>query len=168
MPQANKGDKVQVHYTGKLDDGSIFYSSGGSGDVLFSPEEFVIGQKDDELLPAFQEAVIGLEPGQRVQVRIACADAYGPRLEERVFTAPRGELSVEEEVLEDWCFYYHSKRKVGPTHPKKGDRVEFSWPDGSHAPAYVIEVTDTTYTFDANHPLAGQNLTYDITLVNIL
>ena len=84
MAKAKYGDKVQVHYTGTLDDGTIFDSSGGSGYVIFSPIEFVIGQEGD-LLPKFQEAIIGLEPGQSVKVKIACEDAYGARSEERMY-----------------------------------------------------------------------------------
>lgn len=165
MAKAKQGDKVQVHYTGTLDDGTIFDSSGGSGYVIFSPIAFVIGQEGD-LLPKFQEAIIGLDPGQSVQVKIACEDAYGARFEERKYVVERSELSKKEDLLES--FRYPNGKKVPGFNPKKGDLMEIALADGSCAQVTLTEVTDTTITFDANHPLAGKDLTFDITLVNIL
>lgn len=165
MVKAKYGDKVHVHYTGTLDDGTIFDSSGGSGYVIFSPMEFVIGQEDD-LLPKFQEAIIGLEPGQSVKVKIASQDAYGEHFEEMVFVAQRSEMFRKEELLDSWR--YPNGKKVPGFNPKEGDLMEVSLADGSLVPVILAEVLDTTVTFDANHPLAGKDLTFDITLVNIL
>lgn len=166
MAKAQHGDKVQVHYTGKLDDGTVFDSSGGSGYVVFSPMEFVLGQEDD-LLPKFQEAIIGLEPGQTVTVRIPCEDAYGPRSEEGVHEVPREEIQEKEDrLVENWV--YPNGKSLPPFNPRRGEQIEFFLPDGSSMPAILTKISDTTYTFDTNHPLAGQDLTYDITLVNIL
>jgi peptidylprolyl isomerase len=165
MVKAKYGDKVQVHYTGTLDDGTIFDSSGGSGYVIFSPIEFVIGQEGD-LLPKFQEAIIGLEPGQSVKVKIACQDAYGTRFEEMVYVAQRSEIFRKEELLDSWR--YPNGKKVPGFNPREGDLMEVSLTDGSYVPVILTEVLDTTITFDANHPLAGKDLTFDITLVNIL
>jgi peptidylprolyl isomerase len=165
MVKAKYGDKVQIHYTGTLDDGTIFDSSGGSGYIIFGPIELVIGQEGD-LLPKFQEAIIGLEPGQSVKVKIACEDAYGPRFEEMVHVVQRSEIYQKEELLGSWR--YPNGKKIPDFNPQRGDRMEVSLTDGSYVPVILTEVLDTTITFDANHPLAGKDLTFDITLVNIL
>jgi peptidylprolyl isomerase len=165
MVKAKYGDKVQVHYTGTLDDGTIFDSSEGSGRIIFSPIEFVIGQKGD-LLPKFQEAIVGLEPGQSIKVKIACEDAYGARFEEKMYVVQRSEIHKKEELLESWR--YPNGKKVPGFNPKKGDLMEIALADGNYAPVVLTEVLDTSITFDANHPLAGKDLTFDITLVNIL
>ena len=172
MAQAKNGDKVRVHYTGTLEDGSIFDSSedteagcgddcgdgcgdhdndcgdhecgcGGSG----GPMEFVIGQ--GTLIPKFESAVIGLEPGQSVKVSIPADDAYGQRAEEMVAVIERSEIPAEMK-------------------PEVGDHLEVVMQDGSPMPVMVTEVSDTTITLDANHPLAGLDLTFDIRLVEIV
>jgi len=165
MVKAKYGDKVQVHYTGTLDNGTIFDSSGGSGQVIFSPIEFVIGQEGD-MLPKFQEAIIGLEPGQSIRVKIACQDAYGTRFEEMVYVAQRSEIYRKEELFDSWR--YPNGKKVPGFNPREGDVMEVSLTDGNYVPVILTKVLDTTITFDANHPLAGNDLTFDITLVNIL
>lgn len=158
MAQAKNGDKVRVHYTGTLEDGSIFDSSEvgadacsddacGCGGQSGGPLEFVIGE--GTLIPKFEAAVVGLEPGQKVQVKIASEDAYGPRAEEMVAVIERSEIPAD-------------------VNPEPGQQMEVILQDGTAMPVMVTEVTDTTVTLDANHPLAGQNLTFDITLVEIL
>jgi peptidylprolyl isomerase len=164
MAKAKKGDRVQVHYTGTLDNGSIFDSSGGSGFVIYAPLEFALGQGD--LLPKCQEAIVGLEPGQSVQVRVACRDAYGPRDASLVFVTQRSELNPKEEHTESWR--YPNGRKQLRFTPKKGDLMEICLPDGDTLPVVVIEVGADSVTLDANHPLAGQDLNFDIKLVNLL
>jgi peptidylprolyl isomerase len=164
MAKARKGDRVQVHYTGTLDNGNIFDSSGGSGYVIYAPMEFALGQGD--LLPKCQEAIVGLEPGQSVKVRVPCRDAYGPRDESKVFVTPRSELNPPEEHLESWR--YPNGRKQLRYSPKKGDLMEILLMDGETLPVVVAEVGADTVTLDANHPLAGQDLNFEIKLVNIL
>lgn len=165
MVMANNGDTVQVHYTGTLDDGTVFESSGGSGYHIYNPMEFILGQGD--LFPKFQEAIVGLESGMSVKVRIAAEDAYGPRFEEKVFVTPRSEIYPEDKLLDSWR--WPNGKKLSCFNPRKGDLMNISLtPDGECVPVVVTEVTDTTITFDANHPLAGKDLTFDITLVNIL
>jgi len=166
MAKAKHGDRVQVHYTGRLDDGTVFDTSGGSGYVIFKPMEFVLGQEDD-LFPKFQEAIVGLETGATVTTRIACEDAYGPRSEGRVHEVPRSEIQEKEDrAVNVWL--YPNGKPLPYCKPKVGEQVNFCLPDGNTVPAMVSKATATTYTFDTNHPLAGQDLTYEITLVNIL
>jgi peptidylprolyl isomerase len=158
MAQAKNGDKVRVHYTGTLEDGSVFDSSEagadecsddscGCGGQAGGPLEFVIGEGN--LIPKFEAAVVGLEPGQKVQVKIASEDAYGLRVEEMVAVIERSEIPAD-------------------INPEPGQQMEVILQDGAAMPVMVTEVTDTTVTLDANHPLAGQDLTFDITLVEIL
>lgn len=158
MAQAQKGDRVRVHYTGKLDDGSIFDSSEGFVDTCtdegcgceshpVDPMEFVIGE--NKLIPKFEQAVIGLEPGQRVEVKIAADEAYGQRVDEMVAVVEKSEIPAD-------------------ITPEAGQHMEVILKDGTPLPVLVTEVTDTTITLDANHPLAGLDLTFDIMLVEIL
>jgi peptidylprolyl isomerase len=109
--------------------------------------EFVIGQGN--LIPKFEEAVIGLEPGQSVKVNIAADDAYGQRAEEMVAVIERSEIPAD-------------------MNPQVGDHLEVVMQDGTPMPVMVTEVTDTAITLDANHPLAGLDLTFDIRLVEIV
>jgi len=174
MAKSRRGDRVQVHYTGTLDDGSIFDSSEDGGDqsyrnfrgngIAFSPMELVIGE--GSLIPKLEEAVVGLEPGQWVKVKIASHDAYGPRNEESVVVAARGDIKPRETILESWRMA--EDKKLRDPGLSVGDVIEVLSKDGSPAPALVIDVTDTTVTIDANHPLAGRDLTYEIRLVDIL
>ena len=165
MALAKKGDKVLVHYTGTLDDGSVFDSSEGidncdtttgaegcsdncgCGDSTSNPMEFVIGE--GRLIPKFEEAVIGLEPGSSVKVRIVADDAYGQRVDEMVAVIEKSE--IPEGV-----------------NPQEGDQMEVVLEDGSPLPVMVIEVTESSITLDANHPLAGRDLTFEIKLLEIV
>ena len=166
MAQAKNGDKVRVHYTGTLEDGSIFDSSEdteagcgdecgdgcgdhendcedhecGCGGNAGGPMEFVIGQGN--LIPKFESAVIGLEPGQSIKVTIAADEAYGQRAEEMVAVIERSEIPAEMK-------------------PQIGDQLEVVMQDGTPAPVLVTDVTETTITLDGNHPLAGMDLTLD-------
>ncbi len=169
MAQAKSGDRVRVHYTGSLEDGSVFDSSeeqpqdtscgcsstkghdGGCGcgpdESADEPLEFVIG--GGQLIPKFEAAVIGLEPGQSITVMIAADDAYGAHAEEMVAVIERSEIPAD-------------------INPEPGHQMEVILEDGSPLPVLVTEVTDTTITLDGNHPLAGRDLTFTIRLVEIL
>lgn len=167
MAQAKSGDRVKVHYTGTLEDGSVFDSSespalelsndhccgkneesgcGCSGHAE-EPMEFVIGA--GQLIPKFESAVIGLEPGQSISVHIPADDAYGQYADEMVAVIERSEIPAD-------------------INPEPGHQMEVILENGSPMPVLVTEVTDTTITLDANHPLAGRDLTFDIRLVEIL
>jgi len=170
MAQAKTGDKVKVHYTGTLEDGSVFdtsenpieqsndHSCGcsskkdtddgcGCGSHANGPMEFIIGA--GQLIPKFEAAVIGLEPGQSITVSILADDAYGQRAEEMVAVIERSEIPAD-------------------INPEPGHQMEVILEDGSPLPVLVTEVTDTTITLDGNHPLAGRDLTFAIRLVEIL
>jgi peptidylprolyl isomerase len=170
MAQAKTGDKVKVHYTGTLEDGSVFDTSEGPneqpndhscgcgskkenddgcgcGSGASGPMEFVIGA--GQLIPKFEAAVIGLEPGQSITVSIPADDAYGQRAEEMVAVIERSEIPAD-------------------INPEPGHQMEVILEDGSPLPVLVTEVTDTTITLDGNHPLAGRDLTFAIRLVEIL
>ncbi|MHB8121782.1 MAG: FKBP-type peptidyl-prolyl cis-trans isomerase [Desulfuromonadaceae bacterium] len=170
MAKAKTGDTVKVHYTGTLEDGSVFDSSEsspeqpedhscgcgsskeinngcGRGSQSAEPMEFVIGA--GQLIPKFEAAVIGLEPGESVTVSIPADDAYGQRAEEMVAVIERSEIPPDIK-------------------PEPGHQMEVILEDGSPFPVLVTEVTDTSITLDGNHPLAGRDLTFAIRLVEIL
>ncbi len=132
---AENGDSVAVHYHGTLDDGSIFDSSRQR-----EPLQFVVGS--GQLIPGFDNAVLGLSIGESVTVRLAAADAYGEARTDLVITVPIDQA---------------------PPGLVVGDRVELV----NGAVANVTAVTDAGVTMDANHPLAGQALTFEIELVAI-
>ncbi len=142
MSEAKSGDKVSVHYTAKLDDGSVFDSSSGR-----DPLEFTIGE--GQVIPGFEEAVVGMNPGETKSAQIAPQNAYGERHDEMIIVVDR-------------------KRLPEGMNPELGQQVEVHRPDGYVFIAIVTDVTDGTVTLDANHPLAGKNLNFDIELVNIL
>ncbi len=141
MARAAKDDIVRVHYTGNLDDGSEFDSSRG-GDPL----KFRLGS--GQVIPGFDAAVEGLEPGAAASVRLEPADAYGDRRDELVITVDRVELPTSFE-------------------PEVGDEIEMSHPSGQLFPGRIVDVSDSTVQIDANHPLAGLALTFDIELIEI-
>lgn len=136
------GDTVRVHYRGTLTDGSEFDNSDGR-----EPLEFEVGA--GQVIPGFDEAVSVLELGESAHLTIPAAEAYGVHQEEGVQQFPRHAFPPE------------------PT-PEVGWAVELSGPEGEHVPAIVTEVSDEFVVLDFNHPLAGQDLTFDITLVEIV
>ena len=150
MAQAKEGDRVKVHYTGRLDDGSVFDSSECKEDDCgcgHGPIEFTIG--GGEVIPGFSSGVVGLSVGEARTIHIPVEDAYGERIEEMVAVVPRGDLPPEMK-------------------PEVGQQLEVTQEDGQVFQVLVVDVTDETITIDANHPLAGQALNFDLKLVEIL
>jgi len=137
---AKSGDTVRVHYKGTLSDGSEFDSSEGR-----DPLEFVVGS--GQVIPGFDNAVVGLEPGETITVTIPAAEAYGEH---------------DERGLQ------HFPHDAFPSPPEVGWALELSGPDGQRVPAIVAEVGEDAVTLDFNHPLAGQDLTFDIELVEVV
>ena len=139
MTEAKRGDNVKVHYTGKLTDGTVFDSSDG-GDPL----EFAIGS--GQVIQGFDEGVVGMKVGESKVVEIPVAKAYGERNDEMVIQAPI------EQVPPD-------------LNPEIGMRLEMGGANGEVLRVVVVEITDTHITLDANPPLAGEDLTFEIELV---
>lgn len=134
------GTTVRVHYRGTLDDGSEFDSSAGR-----DPLEFTIGA--GQVIPGFEQAVADLEVGGKTQVRIEPADAYGERVADAVQRIPLDAF---------------------PEEPPVDVMVQLQAPDGRTLVATVTDVTDDTVGLDFNHPLAGEALTFDLELVDVV
>ena len=141
MAQAKIGDTVRVHYTGKLDDGSVFDSSQDS-----DPLEFTIGE--GEVILGFENAIVGMEPGQKKTVEIPADEAYGFHNEEMIATVDRDQFPEDVQ-------------------PEIGQQYEMQRDDGESFVMTVTEITDDEVTLDANHPLAGEDLTFDLELMEI-
>ena len=137
MPeQAQKGDTVHVHYTGRLADGQVFDSSEG-GDPL----EFKVGA--GEVIKGFDAGVEGMNVGDKKRIEIESGDAYGERIEGLIQTISREGLNLD-------------------TEPRVGMSLVMQLPDGNQIPVAITEVTEDTITLDANHPLAGEKLIFDV------
>ncbi len=141
MSHAKSGDTVKIHYTGTLDDGTEFDSSAGR-----DPLEFEVG--GGQVIPGFDKAVEGMAVGDSKSVRIEAEEAYGPRHDQLVQEVDRNLLPEDLD-------------------PKEGMALQSSSPDGQVMQLMVTAVSDDTITVDANHPLAGQALSFDIELVDI-
>jgi peptidylprolyl isomerase len=139
---AKDGDTVRVHYTGTLDDGTEFDSSVG-GDPL----EFTVGA--GQMISGFDQAVVGMKLGESKTVTIPPEEAYGPYRDDLVQVLDRSQFQEG-------------------TEPVVGQQWESPQPDGRTLIFTVIEVTETTVTADYNHRLAGETLTFEIELVEIL
>ena len=141
MAEARKGDQVSIHYTGRLNDGTVFDSSDGD-----EPLVFVLGT--GQVIPGFENAVLGMISGDSKTVKIAAHEAYGPRQEDLVMNVDRGQIPPDLEV-------------------EVGQRLQMEKSDGETIRVTVTSVSDEIVSLDANHPLAGEDLTFDITLVKI-
>jgi len=141
MAQAKSGDSVHVHYTGRLDDESVFDTSEGR-----DPLTFQVGK--GQVVPGFDKAVSGMEVGEKKTINIPSAEAYGPRVEQLVFTAPRDNLPSGYD-------------------PHVGEMMRLETRDGRQMDVVITDAKEETVTMDGNHPLAGKDLTFDIELVKI-
>ena len=141
MTTAKMGDRVRVHYTGRLDDGEVFDSSDGG-----TPLAFTVG--DGQVISGFEHGVVGMSPGDSRTVHIPSAEAYGEHHADGVMQVPREEFPPELEL-------------------ETGSSVQGQQGDGSVVSFTITAVSDSMITLDANHPLAGKDLTFDLTLVSI-
>ena len=141
MSEAKSGDKVQIHYTGKLDDGTTFDTSAGR-----DPLEFELGS--GQVIAGFDKAVQGMTEGDTKSVTLDPDEAYGQRHDQLVQEVPKNALPDDLD-------------------PKVGMALQSRSPDGQVTQLTVTQVNDDTITVDANHPLAGQALNFDIELVKI-
>lgn len=137
MPEpAKNGDTVRVHYTGRFESGEVFDSSEGG-----EPLEFQIGA--GQVIAGFDENVQGMNVGDEKTISIEPENAYGERLEALIGKVERSGLNLESA-------------------PQVGMELALQLSDGQQIPVVITEVTDESVTFDANHPLAGRKLIFDI------
>jgi peptidylprolyl isomerase len=141
MTAAKHGDNVKIHYTGSLEDGTTFDSSEGR-----DPLEFTLGS--GQVIVGFEEAVTGMKAGEKKSVNIPADKAYGQRNEEMVITAPRDQVPKEID-------------------PEVGQQLQMAGPDNQPIIVQITEVTEEHIILDANPPLAGKDLIFDIELVAI-
>ncbi|MGD2062122.1 MAG: peptidylprolyl isomerase [Nitrospirota bacterium] len=141
MTEAKSGDTVRIHYSGFLMDGTIFDSS-----VEGEPFEFTLG--DGTVIPGFDDAVVGMQEGEEKTLAIPPARAYGDRDEDLVATVDLGQLPPEIE-------------------PVVGSILQITSEDGQVSNVIITELTDTTITLDGNHPLAGQELIFEVKLLEV-
>jgi peptidylprolyl isomerase len=139
MPKVSDGSKVKVHYTGKLNDGTVFDSSQDR-----DPLEFTVGQ--GQVIQGFEEAVRGMEAGDSRNVTIECEKAYGQRHDDMILEIPKDNFPDE-------------------IPPNVGQQLMLRHPEGQEFPALIVDVTEDKITLDANHPLAGEDLNFEIKLV---
>ena len=142
MSQAKTGDTVRVHYTGKLDDDTQFDSSAGR-----EPLEFALG--GGQVISGLDKAVEGMTVGENKSVRIEAEEAYGPRQDQLIQEVPKNALPDDMQ-------------------PSVGMPLQAKGQDGQVIKLVVTAVAEESITVDANHPLAGKALNFDIELVEII
>jgi peptidylprolyl isomerase len=142
MKKVKRGDTVRVHYTRRLADGTVLDSS-----KSLAPLQFKIDGR--QVIAGLETAVIGMRPGDSKFATISPEDGFGPYQEQKVRRVDRGELPANMEI-------------------SVGQQFEMVRPDGQRTPVIIKEVSDSRVTLDANHPLAGMNLFFDINLLSIL
>jgi len=169
MAQVKTGDKVRIDLVGTLDDGTVFQSTLASDacdddscdddscghdhgadegcGCANGPLDVQVGSGD--VFPQIEETLIGMSPGETRRVTIAAAEAFGAYDEENVVTIPRTQLPPD-------------------LNPEVGEELVLTGDDDEHFGVTVVEVTDEGVTFDSNHPLAGEDLTFEITLREIV
>jgi FKBP-type peptidyl-prolyl cis-trans isomerase 2 len=141
MTQAKPGTTVSIHYTGTLDDGTTFDSSDGRDPLTFQMGE-------GQIIPGLESALSGMSVGEEKTVTIPSDQAYGPLNPQAVQQVPRE--AVPADIPLDL-----------------GTQLQVQTPDGRALPVVVTEVTDEQVTLDANHPLAGKDLTFAVEVVGV-
>lgn len=142
MSNVKRGDTVKVHYTGKLDDGAIFDTTDDR-----DPIQFTIG--DGNIIAGFEQAVVGMHPGESKTVKVSADRAFGPHHQELVIEVDKKEI-------------------VDEVDPEIGQRLQVNQPDGQKFLVTVTEISESRITLDANHPLAGKDLTFEIQLLEVV
>ena len=141
MPGVKLGDRVKVDYKGTLESGEVFDSTEDKGPLTFTVGEGTV-------IPGFEQAMIGMNPGEEKTVKISAIRAYGPYQKQLVVEVDKDKFIDEIE-------------------PEIGQRLQVSQPDGKKFIVTVSSIEGTKVTLDANHPLAGKDLTFDIHLLEI-
>lgn len=141
MTQVQQGDTVKVHYTGKLENGTVFDSS-----IDRDPLQFTLGK--GQIIPGFERAVVGMNPGESKTETISADQAYGLRREDMVIEVDRQQLPADLQ-------------------PEVGQQLQVSQTAGQSIPVVIADVSESKVLLDANHPLAGETLIFDIQLLEI-
>jgi FKBP-type peptidyl-prolyl cis-trans isomerase 2 len=141
MSAAKAGDTVQVHVTGKLENGAVFDSSDKG-----APMQVTLGHH--RVIPGLEEALIGMLPGDEKTVKVPPEKAFGDRREDLIVEFDRARVPQEVDA-------------------QVGKQLQIQAQDGQSVPAQVIDVADDVIKLDVNHPLAGRELTFDIRLLAI-
>lgn len=141
MQQVKKGDTVKIHYHGKLTDGTTFDSSEGR-----DPLEFEVGS--GQVIPGFDQGVTGMAVGEKKTIHIPADEAYGQKQEDMIMEFPK------DRFPEDMT-------------PEVGMQLNMSNGQGQNFPVVIVEVRESVVVLDANHPLAGEDLIFDLELVDI-
>ena len=142
MSKAKNGDTIKVHYTGKLGDGTVFDSSEGR-----DPLQFTLGE--NQVIPGFEEAIVGMETGETKSFDIPADQAYGERRDGMVMKIDRSQFPED-------------------MNPEIGQQLRLGQQSGETLIVKVIDVSETSVTIDGNHPLAGEDLTFEVELSEIV
>jgi len=141
MEKVKEGDTIVIEYKGKLEDGTVFDSTEGK-----NPLEFTVGE--GEVIPGLEKGVIGMSAGESKTIVIPPEEGYGPHLKERVCKLDK-------------------KRIPDNFHPEVGQQLQMYRADGLPVMGTVVAISDTSFTMDYNHPLAGKILIFETTIVEI-
>ena len=141
MSKVKEGDTVKVHYTGKLENGDVFDSSRER-----EPFEFTVGDKD--VIPGFEKGVVGMGVGDSKTIEIPPEEAYGAKRDELVVVVKKSEFP--EDIT-----------------PSIGQRLQIKQQDGNPVVVMITDLTEDSITLDANHPLAGYTLFFDVEIIDI-
>ena len=144
MSQATNGNVVRINYTGKLTNGTVFDTSKVDGR---EPLSFRLGQ--NQVLPKLEAEIIGMSVGEKKTVAVDANDAYGPHQKQAIQKIPRSEIPDGVDLT-------------------VGNNLQATGHDGEIVPLRVLAANEETVTLDANHPLAGHNLTFEIELIEIV
>lgn len=132
---------MKVHYTGSLEDGTVFDSSEGR-----EPLEFTVGE--NKVIPGFENAVVGMAIGDKKKETIPAENAYGPHRDDMILEIARDQLPENIE-------------------PEVGLQLQMTTTNGQQVPVKITELEESKIKLDANHPLAGKNLVFDLELVEV-
>ncbi|MGD2270971.1 MAG: peptidylprolyl isomerase [Desulfobacterales bacterium] len=141
MKKAKNGDTVKIHYTGKTEDQKVVTTSKDD-----RPLEFKIG--NSSVPSSLEKGLIGMEVGATKTITVPPDEGFGPKREELVMTLKKGDFPDDVEL-------------------NIGQRFQFKQTDGKLVDIYIVDIADEVVTIDANHPLAGHNLVFDIEMVDI-
>ncbi|WP_448528804.1 FKBP-type peptidyl-prolyl cis-trans isomerase [Raineya sp.] len=141
MQKVENGHVVRVHYTGRLTTGEIFDSSLGR-----EPLEFTMGE--GQMIPGFEQGILGMEVGEKKSIQVPCELGYGEVLEEMILEVPKSQLPFGMPL-------------------EVGTQLAINLANGGQIPAVMTAVSEETVTIDANHPLAGKDLVFEVQLVEI-